>query len=239
MKKILLVSLCSALSLSVLSTGYTLNNKTKQEPARDHGIIISQPISPVELDTYASNGLALINKIDLLAETKSYVNSLSVSEELNTIISAIGEASYNTPKVIYKSVIPEEAASKALSYSETSDVSTEVRKIIENKYIASIPSQINASSGSSMLAATSIVSLSESSLEEDITEPIVYVYIYDNDYSAIVTVIPGKDGSVSSSAGFVKTELLKDISSANELSAFFEGSLSIKGLSFREVSSKQ
>ena len=231
MKKILLVSLCSALSLSVLSTGYTLNNKTKQEPARDHGIIISQPISPIELDTYASNGLALINKMDLLAETKSYVNSLSVSEELNTIISAIGEANYNTPKVIYKSVIPEEAASKALSYSETSDVSTEVRKIIENKYIAS--------SGSSILAATSIVSLSESSLEEDITEPIVYVYIYDNDYSAIVTVIPGKDGAVSSSAGFVKTEWLKDISSANELSAFFEGSLSIKGLSFREVSSKQ
>ncbi|MEA4972870.1 MAG: hypothetical protein VB119_06765 [Candidatus Metalachnospira sp.] len=236
MKKILLVSICSALFLSVFSTGFTLNNITEPEKTGDHAVIVSNPTPVVQHDTYASTGLDLIKKMDTLAESKNYVSIMSSSDNLNVIISAIGKASYDTPKAIYKSVIPKGSVSKAFSKPSAADLSSDITNIVENKFIISIPNQINAENGTSELAAAALLSLDESFSAEDITEPEIYVYLYDNDYSAIVTLIPGMDGAVSATSRFVKTKQFENISSADDLSSLFDGSLSIEGLSFKEVS---
>jgi len=236
MKKIILVSLCSALSLSVISTGFKLNNTTKSDPLSDHAVIISQPVPSIEVDTNVTNCIALVEKMDTLAESKEYVKAISESDVFNDIISTIGDSAYTTPKAIYKSIIPKDTISNYLSNLEISNASEDIESILGNKLIASIPNQINAVNGASELAATSILSLNESYFAKEINEPTIYILLYDNDYSAIVTLIPGSGGSVFENASFVKTENFKEINKASDLNNYFKTNLLLEKLDFNEVS---
>lgn len=236
MKRFLIVPLCSALALSVLSTGFTLNKTQNENIDQDHAVIISQPSPIVKQDSYATVGLSLIEKMDKLAESEKYISLLSASENLNKLITKIGNANYSDPKAIYKSLIPEGAIIDDIVSDDTSVSSSDNSLIVEKKLIISLPNQINAASGSLELAASALLSADDSILDASVTEPEIYLYLYDGDYSAFVTLIPGSDGTVSTTARFIKTEQLNNISSAEDLTKFFEDSLLLKGLDFKEVS---
>ena len=54
-----------------------------------------------------------------------------------------------------------------------------------------------------------IVTASETYVDSAITNPVMFVYNYDGDYSVIVTEVPGTDGAVTATAYFVKNSVFK------------------------------
>lgn len=235
MKKILLLTVCSALSLSVFSTGFTLKNSGEQNPLNDHAVIVSTPSEKdVKFsDNLAQHGYSLVKQMDTLAKSDTYCNAVSVSDEINSIIKKIRETDYNAPKAVYKAAVPYGNAT-ALSGASIKDFPENVRDLVESKFVSTIASQINATNGAETLAATSGLTSSDVLAAEDVKETTIYVYVFDGGCSAMVTFIPNEDNLVTSYASFVKSEDLSKVKSANELSKFVADNTDLN-LEFTEV----
>lgn len=218
MKKLLALTLCSAMALSVFSTGFKLADTGKKAPALDHAVIITDNSKTVDYtkDPLAVKGLDIIAKMDKLAESKEYIESLSSQEEFSAILNEIAAGDYSTPTAVYKAVVPEGVIAESLGASIDS-FSDDIKSLVDDRLLASIPSQINAYEGVSALAALTLVSASTAAYVEGVEESQLYIFIYDNGYSAMVAFMPQEANVISISSGFVKSDELANITSADEL----------------------
>ena len=91
MKKLLALTLCSAMALSVFSTGFKLNDTGEKAPVGDHAVIITDNTKTVDYskDILASKGLELIAKMDKLAESTAYIESVSAQEDFKALLSCL------------------------------------------------------------------------------------------------------------------------------------------------------
>ena len=218
MKKILALTLCSAMALSVFSTGFKLNDTGEKAPVVDHAVIITDNAKTVDYskDILASKGLELIAKMDKLAESTAYIESVSAQEDFKALLSEVAEGDYSSPKAVYKASFPEGTASAAVGVSIDA-FSDDIKSIVDDRLLAAIPSQINATEGVETLAALTLVSAGTASYVEGVEESQLYIFLYDNGYSAIVSYMPQEENVVSISANFVKSDEISNITSADEL----------------------
>lgn len=218
MKKLLALTLCSAMALSVFSTGFKLNDTGEKTPVGDHAVIITDNTKTVDYskDILASKGLELIAKMDKLAESTAYIESVSAQEDFKALLSEVAEGDYSSPKAVYKAAFPEGTASAAVGVSIDA-FSDDIKSIVDDRLLAAIPSQINAKEGVETLAALTLVSAGTASYVEGVEESQLYVFLYDNGYSAIVSYMPQEENVVSISANFVKSDEISNITSADEL----------------------
>lgn len=228
-KRIALAAVCSALSLCTLTTGFTLKNTTVRPPEADHGVIVSQPTKMAALDPAATKGYELVTKISKLAKSEDYIKLMSASPEINDIIKKIADGSYTTPVSVYRADISDENINALLDAELSSDITDIVRPSLVN----SLPIYLISTEGSSELAAASIVTASETYVDSAITNPVMFVYNYDGDYSVIVTEVPGTDGAVTATAYFVKNSVFKGTTKDDVADTFKEKENVI--LSFMEV----
>ncbi len=222
MKKPILIAMCSALSLSVFSTGFTLSNASGKAEAYDHAVIITDNTKTVDYtkDKLASNGLELIAQMDDMAESEAYRSWMTASDEIDEIIDAIGQGDYTTPTAVYKAAITESL------FDGEIELESSIADIVENKIVASIPTQLSALNGSTELAATACVTSKNAIADDSIEDSMVYVYIYDGDYCAVVAYT-ADNGVVSATASFVGSYDFADIESASDLNELFADSLGI------------
>lgn len=224
MKKQVAAVLCSALALSVFSTGFTLKDNSNKAAPYDHAVIIANNEKKADYskDILASNGLGLISQMDKMAESESYRAFISGSDELNAKIMEMGEGDYTTPKAVYKAVVSDEVVESMAELK----VEDEIKDIVKSKLVASIPSQLNALNGVTELAASASVTAGNAIANETVKDNMVYVFIYDGDYSAAVAYT-AENGIVSAIASFVSSYDLTDVESANDLNKLFADSLGI------------
>lgn len=236
MKKLLALTLCSALALSVFSTGFKLQDNSEKAPASDHAVIITDNTKVIDYtkDPLAAKGLDLISKMDKLAESKEYIDSVSAQQDFKTILDEIAAGDYTTPKAVYKAAVPEGTVPAAMG-APIDMFDEDIRSLIDDRLLASIPSQLNAKDGVESIAALTIVSASTASYIEGVEESQLYIFVYDNGYSAIVSYMPQEKNVVSISAGFVKSEELAAVSSADELNALIKNTFNTDAVKFELV----
>ncbi|WDV46278.1 hypothetical protein PV797_00955 [Clostridiaceae bacterium M8S5] len=83
--------------------------------------------------------------------------------------------------------------------------------------LAAIPSNINASSGHLYFISSSMLNSFDGFIHEGLIDNTLYIYIYEGDYSVIVSFASGNENIVWSSANFIKTGSLNQISSDLEM----------------------
>lgn len=233
MKKLLALTLCSAMALSVFSTGFKLIDTGEKAPVSDHAVIITDNTKVIDYtkDPLASKGLELIVKMDKLAESTEYIESISAQEEFKTILADIAKGDYSSPVAVYKAAIPEGTAAAAMG-ATLDNVDKDIVSLIDDRLLAAIPSQINAMEGVESLAALTLVSASTSAYIEGIAESQVYIFIYDNGYSAIVSYMPQEENVLSISSSFVKSDELSAVASADDLNTLIKDYLNIDSVKF-------
>lgn len=228
MKKLLALTLCSSLALSVFSTGFKLNDNSEKAPVGDHAVIITDYTKTADYskDVLASKGLDLIAKMDKLAESTEYIESVSAHDDFKTLLSEVAEIDYSSPKAVYKAVLPVGTASTAVGVSIDA-FSDDIKSIIDERLLASIPSQINATDGVETLAALTLVSAGTASYIEGVEENQIYIFVYENGYSAFVSYMPQEENVVSISSSFVKSDELSAVNSADELNKLVKDYLNV------------
>lgn len=170
-----------------------------------------------------SRGLELLQKLDRMAQSSEYVGFCSGSEEIAREIEQIGAADYSQPQAVYEVILPEKILGMPVQ-----GLSEELQEDLLNRMFASLPSQLNAAQGVNVLAASSVLTVSDHFIDKTLKERALYFYLYGGEWSGAVYFLPGEENILSAGANFVKNEELAAVSSEEELADWLQQSLGLQ-----------
>lgn len=177
--------------------------------------------------TLQGKGLELTCQMHRLANNETYIKYCSHSDEINKLAAHIGRTDYSVPKKIF--------AISHLKSIQDFEADSTIRTLLADKMMRTIPSLINAQSGSTTLAATSLFVTEDVFLHNSLKESTIYLYVYEGDCSSMVLFQPHKDHIVQAHACFVIHSLLKTIQSADDVKRFFKETIQLEGIMVQEL----
>lgn len=108
----------------------------------------------------------------------------------------------------------------AMVGSNPDNVSEELKNYIMQKSLASLMMQINGMSSVENLAASSVCTVGKTFVNENVTEDVIYLYVYENAIPVAVTFTIGENQAVSASGIFIMYDGFT-CGSADEIKSFF------------------
>ena len=216
-RMILFLGLGSLLTLSCTKRNTTIIGGADQPTA----IFIADSL------TLQGKGLELTCQMHRLANNETYIKYCSHSDEINKLAAHIGRTDYSVPKKIF--------AISHLKSIQNFETDSTIRTLLADKMVRTIPSLINAQSGSTTLAATTLFVTEDVFLHNSLKESTIYLYVYEGDCSSMVLFQPHKDHIVQAHACFVIHSLLKTIQSADDVKRFFKETIQLEGIMVHEL----
>lgn len=216
-RMIFLLSLGCLLTLSCAKRNTTIIGGADQSTA----IFVADHL------TLQEKGLELTRQMHRLANNEAYIKYCSHSDEINKLAAHIAPTDYSVPRKIF--------AISHLKSIQDFEADSTIRTLLADKMVRTIPSLINAQSGSTTLAATSLFVTEDVFLHNYLKESTIYLYIYEGDCSSMVLFQPHKDHIVQAYACFVIHPLLKTIHSADDVKRFFKETIQLEGIMVQEL----
>lgn len=174
--------------------------------------------------TAYQKGLEVVALLDEMVRNDTYLQLYTSSAEIQEIVETVATGDYTEPSAVYKLSLPGESLS-ALAETMGSNVSMEgmspeLTRAVEQKLIGVVISQVNAMEGAANLAAMSVCTAGKTFVNEEISEDLIYLYVYEDAAPAAVTFVRGDDGTVSATGTFL---LCEDLNTESEqtVSEFF------------------
>lgn len=177
--------------------------------------------------TLQEKGLELTRQMHRLANNEAYIKYCSHSDEINKQAAHIARTNYSMPRKIF--------AISHLKSIQDFEADSTIRTLLADKMVRTIPSLINAQSGSTTLTTTSLFVTEDVFLHNYLKESTIYLYIYEGDCSSMVLFQPHKDHIVQAYASFVIHPLLKTIHSADDVKRFFKETIQLEGIMVQEL----
>ena len=179
--------------------------------------------SNTESKSLYEQGLEIIQIMVEMTRTEGYVDLLTGSNEIKSVIQNIGEGDYTTPKAVYAISADDEnyitMFMTMAGLDNLDNVSDKLKSFITQKAIGSLMTQINGMSGVENLAASSVCTVGKTFVNEDADENVIYLYTYENAAPVAVTFIVGEEHAVSANGVFVMYEGFS-CGSADEIKSF-------------------
>jgi len=145
-------------------------------------------------------GQELVSLMGEMAASGDYVSFYTDADEMRELLSAAGEGDFSSPKAVYSIRFPDSALGGLLSLvgmNSLDGLSGELRANVKARMMSALPSQVNAMGGADVLAAASLCTASKTFLNGEVSENVIYLYVYEDAVPAAVTFLPGEDGAVS------------------------------------------
>lgn len=172
-----------------------------------------------ETKSLYAQGLEIVQLMSEMTQIEEYVELYSGSNEIKTIIQNIGIGDFSSPKAVYAISIAEDDLA-AMVGSNQDNVSEELKNYIMQKSLASLMMQINGMSSVENLAASSVCTVGKTFVNENVTEDVIYLYVYENAIPVAVTFTIGENQAVSASGIFIMYDGFT-CGSADEIKSFF------------------
>ena len=172
-----------------------------------------------ETKSLYAQGLEIVQLMSEMTQIEEYVELYSGSNEIKTIIQNIGIGDFSSPKAVYAISIAEDDLA-AMVGSNSDNVSEELKNYIMQKSLASLMMQINGMSSVENLAASSVCTVGKTFVNENVTEDVIYLYVYENAIPVAVTFTIGENQAVSASGIFIMYDGFT-CGSADEIKSFF------------------
>ena len=172
-----------------------------------------------ETKSLYAQGLEIVQLMSEMTQIEEYVELYSGSNEIKTIIQNIGIGDFSSPKAVYAISIAEDDLA-AMVGSNPDNVSEELKNYIMQKSLASLMMQINGMSSVENLAASSVCTVGKTFVNENVTEDVIQLYVYENAIPVAVTFTIGENQAVSASGIFIMYDGFT-CGSADEIKSFF------------------
>lgn len=172
-----------------------------------------------ETKSLYAQGLEIVQLMSEMTQIEEYVELYSGSNEIKTIIQNICIGDFSSPKAVYAISIAEDDLA-AMVGSNPDNVSEELKNYIMQKSLASLMMQINGMSSVENLAASSVCTVGKTFVNENVTEDVIYLYVYENAIPVAVTFTIGENQAVSASGIFIMYDGFT-CGSADEIKSFF------------------
>jgi len=163
---------------------------------------------PVGLDRFfISEGIALTRDMQDLAKSKEYVALMSPSESITQIMDTVASEDYGLPQNAYLITLSEDFLQRILrAYSGGKTIPGDVMEKLKQKFNGSVfASILNASHGSEIIAATSLITWGKSYIKpQGWSGNSILLLEYSGQFSSIVSFMQSGDGVISASSVFVQ-----------------------------------
>lgn len=195
------------------------------------------PAASEEKRSLYDRGLTVIKKMDMMAESDSYMKMMGGSPEVLEAVSEMGGEDYSRPEKVWKVTMPEGAMDSLFDACGISmdSVPQELQPDLERRVVEAVPTVLSAQAGVSFLAAMSLVTVTDYFIDQDLGENTVYFYMFDGAYSAAVVFSAHEDGIVSAVGRFVSNDILGRNADGDKLGGIFAVS-GLAGVEISEVS---
>lgn len=165
-------------------------------------------------------GLDVISLMAEAAGTEEYVGAYTGNPEIMGIIENIGSGDYTRPKAVYALSVNETVLLGMLGLENADSISDELKDNLLSRTFGSLITQINGYAGVNNLAASSVLTLGKSFVDNTLTEDVIYIYTYENALPVAVTFSVGENGAVSAGGNFIMYEKFM-CETVAEVQAFF------------------
>lgn len=172
-------------------------------------------------------GLQLTLQMQQLANDKKYIEYCSHSKGINEKIEDIARQKYNLPKKVF-------AITDLQKNVKIQTQSNDIKPLIFDRLLRSIPSQLNAQSGTNTLAATSMLLAEDVFHYQGLKNYILYLFLYNGNYHSMVLYCPAKDDIVRAYSYFVEHTLLNNVETINDVKDFFAKTLNLEDVKVLE-----
>lgn len=192
MKKLipLLLALCLVLGLS----GCTAFLFDKRESPADR-------TTSVDDNQLYGHGLELAGLLEEILSSGEYFQLMTNSQEVSDVIMPYIRSDFSDPGSAYKITLSEDAIPLLMGMADVDldSFSPSLREFLEHRIRSSVPTMLNAQSGSSVLAAASLCTISQTWVGETLEEDCYLLLFYPYACPIVVTFCGG-DGYVEGSA---------------------------------------
>mgnify|MGYP003299515782 CR=1 FL=1 len=165
-------------------------------------------------------GMGVISLMAEAAQTEEYVASYTGNPEIMEIIQSIGSGDYVAPKAVYSLTVSHENLLATLGLGSLDGISVELKNNLLKKTIGSLTTQINGYAGVNRLAASNVLTMGTSFVDDTLAEDVIYIYTFENAFPVAVTFTVGENGAVSAGGNFILYEEFT-CSSVVEVQEFF------------------
>ncbi len=183
-------------------------------------------------------GMELTAIISELSKNEQYVDAVLPSREssMQELFDSIKGMDYSKPEHVYRIKNMDEVVSAGMVMLTKVDVdkcSEAVKKHLEKRLVNAISNYIIGQRTSVTALAVSSCFITETSFTDaSVKDYEVYIYTYQNAYPVMVCFVPGKDGSVVASAGYI---IVDDFIGADEETLSEDISFTMLNIKLEEV----
>ena len=150
-----------------------------------------------------AHGLEVVSMLSEMTRSENFIGIYTANSEIKDIILALGNHPYETPDAVYAITVPEDTLMGMAELSNLEGASEELKSYLMQRVMASLMSQINAISGVENLAASSVCTVGKTFVSENVTENVIYIYVYEGTTPVAVTFTLGEDHTVSATGTFI------------------------------------
>ncbi len=168
------------------------------------------------------HGLQLTQLMQQLANDSAYIAYATQAKGIKPLIASIRKQSYSHPRKVF--VIRHLQTDKKDWLSQSS----RTKPLIIDRLLRTIPTRLNAQSGSNVLATTSLLFAEDVFLYQGLNEYTLYLYLYEGNCHSMVLYRPAKNNIVQASASFVIHKELDNLKTATDVKQFFAKTLNMK-----------
>lgn len=196
----------------------------------------SQPKKEETISLY-DRGLAIIAKMDSIAESREYVEMMTTSPEVLQVVEEIGGKDYSAPKAVYRVTMTEDIDGFLgdISKGSIDRLPEELKEDFKSRILASVSSMFSASGGTSALAAVSLINGDDYFIDSGLSEDQLYLYIYESGCSAAVTFSVHEEGIVSAAGRFIVNDDIGKALGRDEVSQWIGEYAGLMGLEVAQV----
>ena len=182
--------------LSLVLCSCTAKNDSNNQPVYKAG---SEDKSLYE------HGLEVVSLLDEMIRNEEYREALNSSTEISDAVSTIQNGDYSTPKAAYQITLTEDSFSQVMAMNNinSENLSNKLKEYLNKKVITNIVTLINARSGSTNVAVSSIYSVETSFLSDKVDENAIYIYTYESGFPVMITFVTNENGITNANGAFI------------------------------------
>lgn len=153
------------------------------------------------------HGMDVINLMDEMLRSDEYLAMMTSATEFQEIVEEMRNGDYTEPENVYKISVPEDTLGTMMAaLGEDAGVlkgmSDTLYDTLNKKVTAGMINQINAQSGVTYLALTSIFTARKTFVSDEMEQDFMYLYTFENGYPIFVIFSMGEGGAVTASGSF-------------------------------------
>lgn len=163
--------------------------------------------SPTSDKSLNRHGMDVINLMDEMLRSDEYLAMMTSATEFQEIVEEMRNGDYTEPENVYKISVPKDTLGTMMAaLGEDTEMfkgmSDTLYDTLNKKVTAGMINQINAQSGVTYLALTSIFTAGKTFVSDEIEQDFMYLYTFENGYPIFVIFTMGEGGAVTASGSF-------------------------------------